>query len=157
MSAQGLASRRWRMEGGHLKQGEGPSTRCEAVTTVCHTEPFSQGAQSLGRWVGSPRAAAVGGGQLQRGGYKVKAQERAWNPSAGGGRGHGEGGMISDRITLEETKPWTPLGLSPAHHPLTAGQARCFTSVSLSVFICKMETIKPILCAVEAERVHRSP
>lgn len=67
------------------------------------------------------------------------------------GGGHGEGGMISDHITLEETKPWMPLGFSPAHHPLTAGQAGCFTSVSLSVFICKMETIKPILCTVEAK------
>ena len=59
--------------------------------------------------------------------------------------------MVSDCITLEETKHQTPLGFSPAHHPLTAGQACCFTSMSLSFFICKMETIKPILCTVESE------
>lgn len=48
--------------------------------TVCLTEPCPQGAQSLGGWVGSPRAAAVGDGQIQRGGYKVKAQESSLEP-----------------------------------------------------------------------------
>ena len=43
----------------------------------------------------------------------------------------GVGGVVSDRITLEETKHWALLGFNPTPHPLTAGQARCFTSVSL--------------------------
>lgn len=96
--------------------------------TVCLTEACPQGAQSLRGWVGSPKGCSCGG---------WTASER-WLQSQSPGEQpgtlqlvEGVGGVVSDRITLEETKHWALLGFNPTPHPLTAGQARCFTSVSL--------------------------
>lgn len=120
----------------------GPSTRCEAVTTVCHTEPCSQGAQSLGGQVGRKRQGCSCGGWAASEKW-LQGQSLGGQPGTlqlvEGGAGDRQWSLTA--ITLEETKHQTPLGFSPAHHPLTVGQARCFTSVSLSFFICKMETI----------------